>query len=65
MAETEDPQAATTHAVSAERAAGAGQRPTRLAPQLRSPGQAGFLSGWLMAQLYGPVIDRGGGTGGS
>jgi hypothetical protein len=30
---------------------------------LKGKSQAAFGAGWLMAQLYGPLIDRGGGTG--
>jgi hypothetical protein len=35
-----------------------------LAPGPQSRGQAAFRAGWLMAQLYGPIIDRGGGSAG-
>jgi hypothetical protein len=44
----------------AEPAAGSGQLPTGPAPALQNQGQAAFQAGWLMAQLYGPIFNRGG-----
>jgi hypothetical protein len=35
-----------------------------LDPEPQSRGQAAFRAGWLMAQLYGPIIDRGGSSAG-
>lgn len=61
MTETDAPQV-LAHDVSAEHADGSGQRPAGPAPGLQGQGQAGFRAGWLMAQLYGPVIDRDGDT---
>lgn len=60
MAETDDPRTAA-HGACAE-CAGAEQRPAEPAPESRSRCRAAFRTGWLMAQLYGPVIDREGGS---
>lgn len=59
-----DAQGTSAGDVSAGPVASTGQPPAGLAAQTQSQSQAAFWAGWLMAQLYGPVIDRGGGTAG-
>ena len=63
MPDAEIPQAAA-HDAASGMAANEGQ-PSAAGPGagLQGQSQAAFRAGWLMAQLYGPIIERSGGTG--